>query len=77
MAVILLLGSSKLLLDCNLCTFIVLSIVWVVPSFAVIFTDSFLVPVPIDDISTKPSNPALSPLEYPGYALFTSVLLVP
>ena len=47
------------------------------PSFAVIFTDSFLVPVPIDDISTKPSNPALSPLEYPGYALFTSVLFVP
>ena len=77
LAVILLLGSSKLLLDSNLFTFIVLSKVCTVPSFYVIFTDNFLLPVFIDDISINPSKPALSPLEYPGYALFTSVLVVP
>ena len=56
---------------------IVLSIVWIVPSFAVIFIVNFLFPAAIVDISTMPSNPTLSPLEYPGYALFTSILVVP
>ena len=55
----------------------ILSILWVVPSFAVIFTTSFLLPEPMLEISISPSNPALSPLGYPGYALFTSVLFVP
>ena len=71
------LGLSKLLLDCNLSTFIVVSIDCVVPSFAVILTVNFLLPAEMLDISTLPSNPALSPLGYPGCALFTSALTVP
>ena len=72
-----LVGSSKQLIDGNFSTFIVLSIVWAVPSFAVIFTVSFLFPADILDILIVPSNPGLFPLEYPGYTLFTSVLDVP
>ena len=72
-----LVGSSKQLIDGNFSTLIVLSIVWVVPSFAVIFTLTFLFPEAIFDILTVPSNPALFPLEYPGYTLFTSALDVP
>ena len=72
-----LVGSSKQLLDTSFSTLIVLSIVLVVPSFAVIFTVNFLFPADMLDILTVPSNPELSPLEYPGYALFTSVLVVP
>ena len=56
---------------------IFLSIVWTVPSFSVILTVNFLVPLDILDISIVPSYPALSPLEYPGYAKFTSGLDVP
>ena len=58
-------------------TVITLLIVWIVPLFPVITIFNVLFPLLNEDISILPSNPQLSPVEYPGYTLFTSVLLVP
>ena len=77
LTVTLLFGSSKWLFDSNLSIFIVLSIFWVVPSFAVIFTTNVLLPDAMLDILIFPSNPALSPLGYPGYNWLISALFVP
>ena len=72
-------GSSNQLLasKTTFFTVIALFIVWTVPSLPVITTFNVLFPLLNFDISILPSNPLLSPVGYPGYTLFTSVLFIP